>query len=123
MIKAIFFCFLYAVLNVSGAALIKWKLKGRVLNEFRDWLTFLLDIQVIFAFAIIFGSALVLFKALSSGNFSFIIPVAVGINFILTVVIGYFLFKDQLNYISFIGFLLIISGIFLLSFNTIRYAQ
>jgi len=31
--KAVIFCFFYAVLNVSGAALIKWKLKGRVLNE------------------------------------------------------------------------------------------
>ena len=123
MLKAVFFCFLYAVLNVSGAALIKWKLKGRVLNQLSDWVGFLFDYQVILAFVIIFGSALVMFKALSTGNFSFIIPVSVGINFILTVIIGYFLFKDKMNYLSFIGFALIVTGIFLLSLNTVKHAQ
>lgn len=123
MLKAVFFCFLYAVLNVSGAALIKWKLKGRVLNQLSDWVGFLFDIQVMLAFVIIFGSALVMFKALSAGNFSFIIPVSVGINFILTVIIGYFLFKDKMNYLSFIGFALIVTGIFLLSLNTVKNAQ
>ena len=29
MIKAIFFCSLYALLNVSGAAIIKWKLERK----------------------------------------------------------------------------------------------
>lgn len=123
MLKAIFFCFLYAVLNVSGAALIKWKLKGRALNQLSDWVGFLFDYQVILAFVIIFGSALVMFKALSTGNFSFIIPVSVGINFILTVIIGYYLFKDKMNYLSFIGFALIVTGIFLLSLNTVKHAQ
>lgn len=123
MLKAVFFCFLYAVLNVSGAALIKWKLKGRALNQLSDWVGFLFDYQVILAFVIIFGSALVMFKALSTGNFSFIIPVSVGINFILTVIIGYYLFKDKMNYLSFIGFALIVTGIFLLSLNTVKHAQ
>ena len=123
MIKAIFFCFIYAVLNVSGAALIKWKLKGRVLNEFNDWLKLLLDIQVVSAFALIFCSALVLFKALSSGDFTFIIPVSAGINFILTVIAGYYIFRDHLNWVSFTGFTLIISGIIILSINTSQYAK
>lgn len=123
MIKAITFCFFYALLNVSGAALIKWKLKGRSLNAFSDWLQFLLNVQVIAAFALIFVSALVLFKALSAGNFTFIIPVSAGINFVLTVIAGYYIFKDQLNMASFIGFGLIISGIILLSINNAHHAQ
>lgn len=123
MIKAITFCFLYALLNVSGAALIKWKLKGRVLNAFSDWIQFLLNIQVISAFALIFVSALVLFKALSAGNFTFIIPVSAGINFVLTVIAGYYIFRDQLNVASFVGFGLIISGIILLSINNAHHAQ
>ena len=123
MIKAITFCFFYALLNVSGAALIKWKLKGRALNALGDWIQFLLNIQVIGAFALIFVSALVLFKALSAGNFTFIIPVSAGINFILTVIAGYYIFKDQLNMASFIGFGLIISGIILLSINNAHHAQ
>ena len=110
------------MLNVSGAAIIKWKLKGRVLNSFSDWLQFLLNLQVIGAFVIIFVSALVMFKALSAANFTFVIPVSAGINFILTIVAGYYIFKDHLNLASFIGFALIISGIILLSINNAHNA-
>jgi multidrug transporter EmrE-like cation transporter len=123
MMKAVLFCFLYALLNVSGAAIIKWKLKGRALSSFNDWFQFLLNVQVIGAFVIIFVSALVMFKALSTANFTFVIPVSAGINFILTIIAGYFIFKDQLNMASFIGFTLIISGIILLSLNNVNHAQ
>ena len=123
MIKSVLFCFLYALLNVSGAAIIKWKLKGRALSSFNDWFQFLLNVQVIGAFVIIFVSALVMFKALSTANFTFVIPVSAGINFILTIIAGYFIFKDQLNMASFIGFTLIISGIILLSLNNANHAQ
>jgi len=117
MLTAVIFCFFYALLNVSGAAIIKWKLKGRVLTEFSHWWNFLLDFHVILAFGLIFISALVFFKALSLAEFTVIVPVATGINFALTVIAGYFIFKDQLNLISFIGFACIISGIILLSLN------
>lgn len=121
--KAVIFCFLYALLNVSGAAIIKWKLKGRALNEVGQWIKLLLDVQVIGAFALIFVSMLVIFKALSLANFTFVIPVSAGINFVLTVIAGYFIFKDSVNYVSFIGFGLIISGIILLSINNSQHAQ
>lgn len=123
MIKAVVFCLLYAMLNVTGAALIKWKLKGRTLSAVNDWLKLLFEPQVIAAFALIFLSMLVIFKALSLANFTFVIPVSAGINFVLTVIAGYFIFKDSLNYISFIGFALIISGILLLSLNNTQHAQ
>lgn len=122
MIKAVMLCVLYAFLNVSGAALIKWKLKGRSLAAVNDWLRLLFEPQVIAAFALIFLSMLVIFKALSLANFSFVIPVSAGVNFLLTVIAGYFIFKDQLNYVSFIGFALIISGILLLSVNNSQHA-
>jgi multidrug transporter EmrE-like cation transporter len=122
VIKAIIFCFFYAVLNVTGAAIIKWNLKGKVLNEFTQWVNFLLNIQVIGAFSLIFVSALVMFKALSTADFSFVIPVSAGINFVLTLVAGYYIFKDKINFVSFIGFALILSGIILLSINNARHA-
>ncbi len=122
MIKAIIFCFFYAVLNVTGAAIIKWNLKGKALNEFTQWVKFLLNIQVIGAFSLIFVSALVMFKALSTADFSFVIPVSAGINFVLTLIAGYYIFKDKINFVSFIGFALILSGIILLSINNARHA-
>lgn len=125
MIKGVLFCSLYAVLNVTGAAIIKWRLKGKVLTEFNHWVNFLLDPRVIAAFALVFISALVFFKALSQAGFTFIAPVATGINFALTIVAGYFVFKDHLNMVSFIGFTLILSGIILLSINnnTVQHAN
>ena len=122
MIKVILYCFLYAILNVSGAAIIKLNLKGLVLDGIKDWIGFLTRIQVIFAFFLIFSSALVMFKALSCGSFTFTIPIATGINFALTIIGGYYLFKDQLNLMSFIGFGLILSGIVLLSINNFQHA-
>jgi multidrug transporter EmrE-like cation transporter len=122
MMKSVLYCALYALLNVSGAAIIKWNLKGKVLTSFNQWLNILLNVQVICAFALIFVSMLVIFKALSSANFTFVIPVSAGINFVLTVIAGYYIFKDQLNLASFIGFTLIISGILLLSINSTQHA-
>jgi multidrug transporter EmrE-like cation transporter len=122
MTKAVLFCALYALLNVSGAAIIKWNLRGKVLSSLNEWINLLLNIQVLSAFALIFVSMLVIFKALSTANFTFVIPVSAGINFILTVIAGYYIFKDHLNMISFIGFTLIISGIILLSVNSTQHA-
>jgi uncharacterized membrane protein len=122
MTKAILYCFLYALLNVSGSGLIKLQLRYRTLNRLEEWISFLLLPQVITAFALVFVSALVLFKALSSGTFTFVIPLAVGINFILTVILGRILFKDPLNLVSFVGFGFILAGIVILSVNNAKHA-
>jgi multidrug transporter EmrE-like cation transporter len=122
MMKAVLYCALYALLNVSGAAIIKWNLKGKVLTNLNQWLNILFNVQVISAFVLIFLSMLVIFKALSTANFTFVIPVSAGINFILTVIAGYFIFKDQLSLASYVGFTLIISGILLLSLNSTQHA-
>ena len=122
MMKAVLYCALYALLNVSGAAIIKYNLKGRVLTSMNQWVNVLLNPQVIGAFALIFVSMLVIFKALSSANFTFVIPVSAGINFVLTVIVGYYVFRDQLSIASFVGFTLIISGILLLSINSTQHA-
>jgi len=118
MIKTIFYCIIYAILNVSGAAMIKLQLKNAKLSLFSDWVQFLLKFQVIIAFALIFISALAMFKALSTADFSLTIPIATGINFTLTVITGYFIFHDKMNLYSLIGFLLIFMGVLVLSLTT-----
>ena len=122
MIKTVLYCALYALLNVSGVGIIKYNLKDRKLAKFDEWLSVLLNVQVIGAFVLIFLSMLVIFKALASANFTFVVPVSTGINFILTVIAGVYIFKDQLNLMSFVGFTLIISGILLLSLNSTQHA-
>jgi multidrug transporter EmrE-like cation transporter len=123
IVLSLIFATLYAVLNVSGSAIIKAKLKNQTLTGFSDWVSFLFSIQTISAFALIFISALLMFKALSFSNFTFIIPIATGINFVTTVIVGYFLFQEKVNYISFIGFSFILCGIIILSLNNLSNAR
>lgn len=115
IISTIIFCLLYAIINVSGSAIIKYSLKGQQLTYFTDWVRFIFSFAVIFAFILIFISALIMFKALSSGTFTFVVPVATGLNFMLTICLGYFVFKDKISIQSFIGFAMIICGILFLS--------
>jgi uncharacterized membrane protein len=111
----IILCFLYAVFNVSGAALIKTTLLHHRLNSVSDYIRFLLTWKVLCGFGIIMISALIMFKALSLGKFSYVIPVATGINFALTVLLGVWLFQDHLSLGSYVGLGLIGAGILVMS--------
>ncbi|PRY06773.1 multidrug transporter EmrE-like cation transporter [Pontibacter ummariensis] len=120
--KTIIYVLLYAAFNVTGAALIKWQLKGKSLETLTEWLKLMLNLPFVMAFVLIVFSALAFFKALSTNSFSLIIPIATGINFILTIGVGYYLFQDKLSILSFVGFTLIIIGIIVLSLNNQAHA-
>lgn len=123
MTSTLFYILLYALFNVSGAALIKWQLQGRSLETVNEWVKLMLNVTFVAAFFLIILSALAFFKALSTNDFSIIIPIATGVNFILTIAVGYYLFQDKLSLLSFVGFILIISGIILLSLNNQSHVQ
>ena len=114
-IYIILMCLCYAVFNVSGAALIKIELPFHSLNTLKSYFLFLVTWRVISGFGIIMISALVMFKALSLGQFSYVIPIATGINFSLTVLLGVLLFNDKLSLSSFLGLALILTGIIVMS--------
>jgi multidrug transporter EmrE-like cation transporter len=116
--SAILFSCLYAVCNVSGAALIKTEIAGRNLNSFMAYVNLLFTVKVIIGFMLVFVSALILFKALSLANFSFVIPISNGVNFTLTAIAGYFIFSERLSLPSYIGMVLILSGILLMTLTT-----
>ena len=115
----ILYCIIYAVLNVIGSSTIKYALIGKQLISFQDYFQFMFQPRVLLGFLSIFLSALVMFKALSEGKFSFVVPLSVGINFILTVIVGTSIFNDKLNAISYIGLSLILSGIILMSLKPV----
>jgi multidrug transporter EmrE-like cation transporter len=121
--KSLLFSVLYAIFNSSGAVLIKYHLRNRSLIGVKDWVGFLLQPTIIFAFLIIFISALLLFKALSLGAYSVVIPTATAINFIFTVLIGYFLFKERVNLAMLSGIALILTGLFILTHFSTQYAK
>jgi multidrug transporter EmrE-like cation transporter len=122
MTRTLLYILLYAAFNVSGAALIKWQVKGKRLETMSEWFKFMFNLPFILAFLMIVLSALAFFKALSTNSFSLIVPIATGINFILTICVGYYLFQDKLTMLSFVGFILIISGIIVLSLNNQAHA-
>jgi multidrug transporter EmrE-like cation transporter len=117
MIKSLFYILLYACFNVAGAAIIKLHLKEIELSNWKEWLNFIFNPMFFIAFSLIILSALAMFKALSTNQFSFVIPIATGLNFILTIAVGYYLFHDRLSLVASLGFLMIIGGILVLSLN------
>jgi multidrug transporter EmrE-like cation transporter len=104
-------CLAYAALNVTGAGFIKSAIAGKNLNNAQDYLFFLLSTKVIAGFFLAFLSALVFTKALSLSKFSLVMPIAVGINFVLTLMVGYFQFGEKLSLVSYLGIAMILSGI------------
>jgi multidrug transporter EmrE-like cation transporter len=117
MIRTIILCVLYALLNVGGASIIKTKLKNTALSTLYDWISFLFQIPVIFALTLIFVSVLLLFKTLQSNAFTLVAPITIGLNFIMTVFVGVFLFKDNFNFLTGIGITLMLIGIIVLSLS------
>ena len=111
----VIFCSMYALLNVSAAAIIKHKLLTNKINQLQDFVFFLVDPRIVFAIAMIVGSMYFSMKALSISEFSFVIPISTSINFILTILFGIIFFKDNLAIASYAGILLILMGILLLT--------
>jgi len=108
------FSLLYAIFNVAGAAIIKNKLSYGSIADFKQFLFFLMDIKIVAAMFLIFVSMFFSIKALSLDKFSLIIPILTGVNFLVTVGVGYLFFKDILYVSGYIGILLITIGIYLL---------
>jgi multidrug transporter EmrE-like cation transporter len=106
---------LYAVFNVSGAAIIKTKLLEHKIVAVKDFLWFLLDWKIMGAMVFIFVSMFFSIKALSLAKFSNVIPVMTGINFMITVSVGLLYFKDRISLWGYTGIILIIIGIYLIT--------
>ena len=119
-IQIVMYSILYALFNTLGAGIIKKELKNYQLITIEDYFFFLFRVKVILSFIIILISALMMFKALSLGKFSIISPLATGINFLFTILIGYFIFKENLSLYHFIGLFLIFTGIFTISIAEIK---
>ena len=107
----ILFCIIYAILNVTGTGLIKHELSVFHPHNFSEYVVFFLKLKVILGLLLNFLSVIATVKALSLAKFSYVVPIAVGINFLLTVIAGCLIFKDNLSVLSFTGIFLILIGI------------
>lgn len=114
-LPVVLYSILYAAINVSGAALIKSDLKNQSLSGISDYVSFLLRWRVIAGFALVFLSAIILIKALSMAKISLVNPMATGINFGFTLIVGYFLFHERITVSHYVGLALILAGILIIS--------
>ncbi len=114
-IPVVLYSVLYAALNVSGAALIKSELKTATLGGVKEYVSFLFRFKVLTGFAVVFISSLVLIKALSIAKISLVNPVATGVNFMFTLVMGYFVFSERIGLSHYLGLVLILAGIVVIS--------
>ena len=108
-------CLFYAALNVTGTALIKRSIADNALENARDYLVFLLQFPVVLGIALNFLSMLVVVKALAMAKFIYVFPVAIGINFAMTAIAGYYIFSERMSLMSFAGLALILGGILVMS--------
>jgi multidrug transporter EmrE-like cation transporter len=100
---------------VCGAVLIKLELQKSALSSFGDYVSFMLRMRVIMGFAVVFLSAIILIKALSLSKISVVNPISTGMNFTLTLFVGYLIFQDKLTVLHYFGMLLILIGIILIA--------
>jgi multidrug transporter EmrE-like cation transporter len=114
-LPVIIYSIVYAALNVSGAALIKTELKTAQLLGVKEYFFFLFRLRVMLGFAVVFISALVLIKGLSIAKISLINPMATGVNFVFTLAVGYFLFNERIGWAHYLGVLMILMGILVIS--------
>jgi multidrug transporter EmrE-like cation transporter len=114
-LPVVLYSIVYAALNVSGAALIKMELKSTQLNGLSDYFFFLFRWRVMSGFAVVFMSALILIKGLSIAKISLINPIATGVNFMFTLAVGYYLFNERITLVHYIGLILILTGILIIS--------
>ena len=108
-------CVVYAILNASGTALIKSTATEYNLINLSSYINILLDIRIVAGIALNFSSMLIIIKALSMERFTYVFPVAIGINFVVTIIIGYVVFGERLDIEMLSGILLILLGIFIMS--------
>lgn len=114
-IKLLFYIGMYALFNVSGAAILKNTITNYHMETILDLFVYFSRYWVIFGLFLITLSLVMLIKAFSLEQFSFVFPIAIGVNFILTVIVGYSFFNETFSLYTYAGISLILVGIILMS--------
>lgn len=122
MILAWSMVFIYALLNSSGALIIKLKLNrlGEVhVSSFRSFLSYFVTLftsyEVLCGLAFIFISALAWMVALSKMELSIAYPVGVGLNFLFILAMSILFVGEEMTFYKAIGIFFIFLGMIFMS--------
>ena len=122
--STIYINILCALVTVISNTLIKYTLgdklvwKGEPIAFFFDLLlNFKNPLLIVALLIFIVGNILWIF-IISTQNFSFALPLQIGLVFLFNIVVSYFLFNEQLNTFSILGVIFIFTGISLLTIKS-----
>ncbi len=105
---------IYILLTTGG--LIFMKLGGNSLViSIKNAIEFKIGYLTLLGLILYIISFLLWQKLLISFDLSYIVPITTGISQIMILIIGYFIFKESINFYNILGVLLIIIGILLIS--------
>ena len=115
---------LCALVTVMSNTLIKYSLSGKLVWK-GELITFLYELisnfrnpLLIFALLIFITGNILWIFIISTQNFSFALPLQIGLVFLFNLIVSFFLFNEQLNLFSILGMILILSGISLLTIKS-----
>ena len=123
--STIYINILCAFVTVISNTLIKYSLsnklvwKGEPIAFFFDLLlNFKNPLLIVALLIFIVGNILWIF-IISTQNFSFALPLQIGLVFLFNIIVSYFLFNEQLNLFSILGMFFILSGVILVTKSAI----
>ena len=122
--STIYINILCALVTVMSNTLIKYSLSGKLVWK-GELITFLYELisnfrnpLLIFALLIFITGNILWIFIISTQNFSFALPLQIGLVFLFNLIVSFFLFNEQLNLFSILGMILILSGISLLTIKS-----
>lgn len=123
--STIYINILCAFVTVISNTLIKYSLsnklvwKGEPIAFLFDLLLNLKNPLLIVALLIFITGNILWIFIISTQNFSFALPLQIGLVFLFNIIVSYFLFNEQLNLFSILGMFFILSGVILVTKSAI----
>ncbi len=104
----------YIILTTSG--LFCMKSGGNSLSiALKNGINFKIGYVTALGFLLYIGSFLLWQKLLATYDLSYIVPITTGIVQVIIIIFGYFIFKENISLVNFIGIALVIIGVILIS--------
>ena len=119
--STIYINILCAFVTVMSNTLIKYSLSGKLTWK-GELITFLVDLVLNFRNPLLILALLIFITGnilwifiISTQNFSFALPLQIGLVFLFNFIVSIFLFNEQINSDAFLGAILILLGVMLIS--------
>jgi len=119
--STIYINILCALVTVMSNTLIKYSLSGKLTWK-GELITFLVDLVLNFRNPLLILALLIFITGnilwifiISTQNFSFALPLQIGLVFLFNFIVSIFLFNEQINSDAFLGAILILLGVMLIS--------